>query len=135
MKTTDVAHLGSDDLAGCLLVQIESGAVHLLDFVLAQVTRLRAVEEPGAGAGSATLRSDGEAVPILSLGPVVVGLPLIMLLQVRSDAVQTVRQTTPVVSIRRLPPGDTTPTEAGRHGPSRAAELPEAAPGPGTEGQ
>ncbi len=138
MQTVD--HLGPTDHVGCWAVQTASGSVHLLDFGLVQVTRARAAEEPVADFDVSDLRSDGEAVPLLAIGPVVVGLPLAMVLQVRSDAVKTTRLTTPVVSIRRLPPGDpasgdAAPAEAGHHGPSGPVELPEVAAGPATEGQ
>jgi hypothetical protein len=113
----------------------ESGSAHLLDLGSAQVTRLRAAEEPVPNVAVTALRRDGEPVPLLASGPVVVGLPLAMALQVRSDAVQTTRPTTPVVSIRRLPLGNTASTETGRHGPTSCARPTDGASGPNSEGE
>ncbi len=135
MQTTDVDHPGPDDHVGCWVVQTASGSAYLLDLDSAQVTRLRAAEEPLPDVAVAALRRDGGAVPLLAIGPVLVGLPLVMVLQVRVDAVHTVRQTTPVVAIRRLPPGDAPPAEAGRHEPTSSSELPDGADGLGTGGQ
>jgi hypothetical protein len=130
-----VDHLGEGDLTGCWLVQTASGSVHLLDFGSVQVTRVRAAEEPVADFGVSDLRRDGEAVPLLAIGPVAVGLPLAMVLQVRSDPVETTRLTTPVVSIRRLPPGDSPPGATGRNGPTSSSTACEPDTSPSSEGE
>lgn len=83
--------------------------MHLLDFESGSATRLPAAEGPVPDFEVAGLRRDGEAVPLLWVGGIEVGEPLVMLVQVRADAVTTVRQTTPVVSVRRLPPEEPGP--------------------------
>jgi len=95
--------LGPGDITGCWVVSTASGSVHLLDFETGQVARLRQSSD------ASDLRRDGDAIMLLAIGPVKVGMPLVMVLQVRADAVRTLRCSTPVVSIRRLPPGDTPP--------------------------
>ena len=94
---------------GCWIVTTASGSVHLFDFEMGCVTRLPAAEGREPDFPTADLRRDGEAVPLLWVGGIEVGEPLVMLVQVRADAVTTVRQTTPVVSVRRLPPEEPGP--------------------------
>ena len=93
-------------MTGCWLVQTASGTVHILDFVSGNVTRMRAAEDSEPDFEMADLRLDGDPVPLLAIARCQAGQPLVMVLQVRDDDVQTVRQTTPVLCIRRLPKGD-----------------------------
>ena len=70
------------------------------------------LREPGGGdAGSmepvnlyfiAQLRRDGTQVPLLELSQCRVGSPLLVLLDIRGDGVETLRRSTPVASITRI---------------------------------
>jgi hypothetical protein len=52
----------------------------------------------------ATLRHDGDVVPLHSLAHCHLGESLVLLLDLRGDGVVTIRQSTQVVSIERAPP-------------------------------
>jgi hypothetical protein len=75
-----------------MIVHTESGSIYELDLDNSTVQRL-----PSQGA--AQLREDANAVPLLALRPPRVGEPMVMLIDVRSDGIETLRCTTPVINI------------------------------------
>jgi hypothetical protein len=73
-----------------VIVETEN-SVYVIDVEDETVTRV---------AREGDLRRDGEKVPLLALeDDPVVGMPMVMLLAIRSDGVRTVRITSPVVRV------------------------------------
>lgn len=84
-------HLEQSD-GGTWQVNTRSGSSYILD--LDNMTQKRCFPMHG-------MRRDWDAVPLLSLEPVDVPHPMVMVIQVVEDRL-TVRTTSPVMSIRRL---------------------------------
>lgn len=74
-------------------VRTESGTGYLFDLDAMTVRR-----DSGTGA----LRRDDEDLVLWMLGICQVGRPAVLVLQVRTDGMQTIRTTSPVVSIVRV---------------------------------
>lgn len=79
-------------------------SVHEIDWAARTVTRMVRADGPiDETYPTATLRRDGDPVPLITLEEPVVGQPLMMVLDVRGDGVATVRTTTPVAAIEHQP--------------------------------
>jgi hypothetical protein len=87
-------------IAGPVCVRTASGTTYLLDPNSFTVRRLR-----GDGAGE--LRRDDEPIPLQQWPTPVIGRPMVLVLQLRDDHLQTVRMTTPVQAI--APSGQAAP--------------------------
>lgn len=72
-----------------------SGARYMLNPNTMTVCRYNSGHE-----GATELRRDGEEIKLLEWPDIDLDKPLVMLLQVRSDDVVTVRSTTPVIQIK-----------------------------------
>jgi hypothetical protein len=48
------------------------------------------------------LRRDGESIPLLEIGRIIVGVPMQMMLDLRGDGVKTLRTTSRVTDIQEL---------------------------------
>lgn len=83
-----------------MIVQTET-AVYVLDTASEMLTRYRREVAPEGWPSASQLRRDGERIPYrMHPGkPLAVGEPAVFILQIRDDGVETVRTTTPVVSI------------------------------------
>jgi hypothetical protein len=77
-----------------MFIHTESGTVYDLDLDAKTVTRY-------AGDTASQLRKDGQTVPLLETptGAPVVGLPFVMVIDVRGDGVETIRTTTRVTKV------------------------------------
>lgn len=82
--------------SGRFLVKTETGSSYVLDMSNQTLTRSDVGEE------SVELRRDGEAIPVVELIECKVGSPALLFLQIRDDGVQTLRRTSPVVSIEAV---------------------------------
>lgn len=78
-------------------LETESGSRYLIE--LADARTLTRIPSDGPGSG---LRRDEDAIAIVDAGAVEVGRSAVFWLDLRRDGVITVRQTTPVRSVRRL---------------------------------
>lgn len=107
MTNTETAPPGITPTVGRWLLVTESSSYELdLDAHTCRRT-------PGAGAGpvpgrdvipASEMRKDGDTIPLLELGVVLVGFPAIMVVDVRGDGVLTSRQTTIVRELSELAP-------------------------------
>lgn len=79
-----------------MIVQTET-AVYVIDRLEKKLRRYPRAE--AVGWNIAQLRMDGEAIPYIELGNIAIGEPAQFVLQIRDDGVQTIRTTTPVISI------------------------------------
>jgi hypothetical protein len=77
-------------------------AVYVLDTASSMLTRYTREVAPEGWPSASQLRRDGERIPyqLNPNKPLTVGEPAIFVLSIRDDGVETVRTTTPVVSIR-----------------------------------
>jgi hypothetical protein len=96
----------TQDMTGTYSVRTFSGTAYLVCLDEPRhVIRLAADMAPVgdyAAIETATLRRDGEELPLIALGTVEVGRRGELVLDVRRDGIATYRQSTPVLSIRRL---------------------------------
>lgn len=89
-----------DSVAGMYAVVTESTSVYVIDLDAMVFSRLRGLEDPTA----ATLRRDGEPVELLQIMECTVGKRMLLMLNLHVPGVAfTMRDTTPVQSIRLLP--------------------------------
>ena len=82
--------------SGVVLVLTASGSRYRFDLAADTVYRVR---DTGSGAASFELRRDEEDVAVLELGPVEIGRPHVMVLDLRRDGIPTVRTTNEVISV------------------------------------
>jgi hypothetical protein len=96
----------TQDMAGTYSVRTSSGTAYLVCLDEPRhVIRLAADTAPAenyAAIEAATLRRDGEELPLIALGTMEVGRRGELVLDVRRDGIATYRETTPVLSIVRL---------------------------------
>lgn len=88
-------------MSGRWMVQTKSAA-YRLDLDARTVIRSRQTE-PGQQWPAAHLRRDDEVLTLQSWGPIGLGESMTLLLVVRADGTSTVRTTTPVQAIERVP--------------------------------
>lgn len=82
--------------SGVVLVLTASGSRYRFDLAARTVRRIR---DTSSGLPSFELRRDEEDIPVLDLGPVDIGRPLVMVLDLRHDGTPTVRTTNEVVAV------------------------------------
>lgn len=94
------------DMAGTYCVRTSSGTAYLICLDAPRhAIRLAADTDPVGDCAeleTASLRRDGEQIPLITLGNLEVGLPGELILDVRGDGIATYRFTTPVLSIVQL---------------------------------
>ncbi|WP_156133828.1 hypothetical protein [Pseudarthrobacter phenanthrenivorans] len=100
-------HQITDGMSGCFAVRTSSGTLYSIDLdsTPRKIVRLaedRPPTEDYADLSVSKLRKDGTEIPLLAIGRLTVGEPAQLVLDVRGDGVVTVRETTPVLSIRQL---------------------------------
>lgn len=100
----------SDDMSGSFAVRTSSGTLYSvdLDSTPRKIVRLaedRPPVEDYVQLSASKLRMDGDEIPLLAIGNLTVGERAQLVLDVRGDGVVTVRETTPVLSIRQLSGG------------------------------
>lgn len=78
-----------------MIVHTETGSIYDFDLDARTVTRCHVGDE------SVELRRDGDPVPLLRMaGFPETGKPLVMILDIRGDGIETVRTTSPVVAVQ-----------------------------------
>ncbi len=88
---------GSGEAAsGVVLVLTASGSRYRFDLAARTVRRIR---DTSSGLPSFELRRDEEDIAVLDLGPMQIGRPLVMVLDVRRDGTPTVRTTNEVIAV------------------------------------
>lgn len=92
--------------AGRWLVSTASGTRYFLDLDELSACRIPDADNAVDDFFSVEMRRDGEVLPLLGLADVHVGLPMVLLLDVRGDGIPTIRQTTVVTGIERVVASD-----------------------------
>lgn len=97
----------TDDMSGCFAVRTSSGTLYSVDLdsrprKIVRLAEDRPPTEDYADLSVSKLRRDGDEIPLLAIGKLAVGETAQLVLDVRGDGVVTVRETTPVLSIRLL---------------------------------
>lgn len=88
-------------------------SVYDLDYTAMTATRLNPAPQARVGGGwlRYDLRRDGDPIPLLEIPDITLGQPMLLVLNVRGDGIETERLTTPVVQIEPLPADPVTAPE------------------------
>lgn len=77
-------------------------STYVLDLNESTLSRYPSRTAPQGWPSPAQLRKDGEHIPLLGFSTIAVGRPMLLILDIRRDGVQTVRQSTEVISIENV---------------------------------